>query len=77
MATVNGYFCTLSTSVFEVAGYHTCRTLCPIGARKKLGLQTKHFSLVTELLKHFNLIRTGVVFLELSKFSKHLFHGRL
>jgi hypothetical protein len=24
-----------------------------------------------------NLIRTGVVFLELSKFSKHLFHGRL
>jgi len=28
-------------------------------------------------MKHFNLFRTGVVFLELSKFSKHLFHGRL
>jgi hypothetical protein len=43
---------------------------------KKIGI-TKNFSLATKLLKHFHLIRTGVVFLELSKFSKHLFHGRL
>ena len=43
---------------------------------EKIGI-TKNFSLATELLKHFTLIRTGVVFLELSKFSKHLFHGRL
>ena len=45
---------------------------------KKIGITKKLLTChrVT-VLKHFNLIRTGVVFLELSKFSKHLFHGRL